>query len=123
MYIDSHCHLDCIDLKDFDNSFEQLLDEIKASQVERMLCVSINLEDYAPMRKLIEPYSFIDVSEEDWFSYDVSKLKSQGYVSGFLDGSFRPNNNISVEEFITITINVVGESEAPVNKIIVSYIQ
>ena len=62
MFIDSHCHLDCIDLKDFNNSFDQLLDEIKASQVNRMLCVSINLEDYAPMRKLVEPYENIDVS-------------------------------------------------------------
>jgi len=62
MFIDSHCHLDCIDLKDFDHSFEKLLDDIKASQVSRMLCVSINLESYKPMRELVDPYDFIDVS-------------------------------------------------------------
>lgn len=64
-----------------------------------------------------EDESFVDVSEEDWFSYDVTKLKSQDYVKGFPDGTFRPNNNISVEEFITITIKVVGESEASINKV------
>ena len=62
MFIDSHCHLDCIDLKDFNNSFDTLLDDIKASQVNRMLCVSINLESYKPMRALIDPYDYIDVS-------------------------------------------------------------
>jgi TatD DNase family protein len=62
MFIDSHCHLDCIDLKDFDHSFEKLLDDIKSQQVTRMLCVSINLESYHPMRELVDPYDFIDVS-------------------------------------------------------------
>jgi len=62
MFIDSHCHLDCIDLKDFEHSFDRLLDDIKASQIDRMLCVSINLQSYEPMRKLVEPYDFIDVS-------------------------------------------------------------
>ncbi|MCH4886725.1 hypothetical protein EZV73_04055 [Acidaminobacter sp. JC074] len=59
---------------------------------------------------------FIDVSDEDWFSYDVIQLKSQGYVSGFPDDTYRPNANISVEEFITITIKVVGEDEVIMDK-------
>jgi len=62
MFIDSHCHLDRIDLKDFDNNFETLLNDIKASQVNRMLCVSINLEHYPSMRKLVDAYDCIDVS-------------------------------------------------------------
>lgn len=62
MYIDSHCHLDRIDLKDFDNNFTHLLESIKQGQVERMLCVSINLEDYPAMKRLVDPYQHIDVS-------------------------------------------------------------
>lgn len=62
MYIDSHCHLDCIDLKDFNHDFNDLLARIQASKVDRMLCVSINLQSYEPMRKLVDPYSYIDVS-------------------------------------------------------------
>lgn len=63
-----------------------------------------------------EVNEFVDVSDTDWFSYDVNQLKSKGFVSGFLDNTFRPNNKISVEEFITITINVIGEKEAIVEK-------
>ena len=62
MFIDSHCHLDRIDLKDFDNNFNQLLQAIRQARVERMLCVSINLEDYPAMKALVEKQSDIDIS-------------------------------------------------------------
>lgn len=62
MFIDSHCHLDRIDLKDFDNNFSQLLAEIGHGNVERMLCVSINLEDYAHMKSLVSGQDNIDIS-------------------------------------------------------------
>ena len=62
MYIDSHCHLDRVDLKHFDDSFEQLMQSVKEHQVERMLCVSINLEDYPSMRALAEDYPQVDFS-------------------------------------------------------------
>jgi TatD DNase family protein len=62
MFIDSHCHLDRIDLKDFHQDFSQLVDTIRDNRVERVLCVSINLEDYPGMRKLVDDYDFIDVS-------------------------------------------------------------
>ncbi len=62
MFIDSHCHLDRIDLKNFDNSFSTLIEQIKENQLSRMLCVSINLHDYTNMRQLVDAYDFIDVS-------------------------------------------------------------
>ena len=62
MFVDSHCHLDRIDLKDFQDSFSELLNTIQANQVERMLCVSINLQEYTAMRALVDGHDFIDVS-------------------------------------------------------------
>jgi len=62
MFIDSHCHLDRVDLKDFDNSFSNLLASIQQGQVERMLCVSINLEDYPAMKELVQEQPHIDIS-------------------------------------------------------------
>jgi len=59
MYFDSHCHLDRIDLGDHDNSFPQLLDTIRADQVTRMVCISVNLETFDDMYTLIEPYDHI----------------------------------------------------------------
>lgn len=62
MFIDSHCHLDCIDLKDFNQDFDQLMDTIKQNRVDRMLCVSINLNKYPQMRALAEAYQEVDFS-------------------------------------------------------------
>ncbi len=62
MFIDSHCHLDCIDLKDFDHDFTVLMDSIQHNQVERMLCVSIDLDSYPHMREVVDSYESIDVS-------------------------------------------------------------
>ncbi len=62
MFIDSHCHLDRIDLKDFDNNVKQLMQTIQQAGVERMLCVSINLEDYPAMKALVSEFDHVDIS-------------------------------------------------------------
>ena len=55
MYFDSHCHLDRIDLGDFDNSFQALLDSIAAEQVTRLVCIGVDLESFAGMYAQISP--------------------------------------------------------------------
>ena len=62
MFIDSHCHLDRIDLKDFNNNFTELLQIIQQARVERMLCVSISLEEYPAMKALVQDQDNIDIS-------------------------------------------------------------
>jgi len=60
--VDSHCHLDCIDLSNFDNSFDKLIQHTKQAGVEHMLCVSINLKTYPDMLEKVRNYPFISVS-------------------------------------------------------------
>ena len=62
MFIDSHCHLDRIDLKDFNDNFTELLNCIQQGKVERMLCVSISLEDYPAMKALVADQPNVDIS-------------------------------------------------------------
>ncbi len=62
MFIDSHCHLDRIDLKDFNNNFSELLDTIQQGKVERMLCVSISLDEYPAMKALVAGQDHVDIS-------------------------------------------------------------
>jgi len=47
MFFDSHCHLDRIDLDGHNHSFPQLLETIRADQVTRMMCISVDLEQLA----------------------------------------------------------------------------
>ena len=62
MYIDSHCHLDRLDLSAYDNNFEAMLSAANERSVEQMLCVSISLEQFGPMYELIAPYENIFAS-------------------------------------------------------------
>jgi TatD DNase family protein len=60
--IDSHCHLDRLDLEPFDNDFSKLVDATTESGVKHMLCVSIDLESYPRMLALVENFPRIYIS-------------------------------------------------------------
>ena len=49
MLVDSHCHLDMLDLESFGGTIDGVLDAARANDVEHFLCVSINMEDYPAM--------------------------------------------------------------------------
>jgi hypothetical protein len=59
---------------------------------------------------------FSDVNESDWFYTQVDALTSSGIISGYGDGTFRPESDISVEEFVTLLVKVTGNTEADVIK-------
>ena len=62
MFIDSHCHLDRIDLKPYHNDFNAFVLDARAKQLEHMLCISIDLESYPDMLDLVKPYADISLS-------------------------------------------------------------
>lgn len=56
MFFDSHCHLDRIDLEQFECDFDSLLETIAAAGVTRMVCIGVDLESFAAMHQRIAPY-------------------------------------------------------------------
>jgi hypothetical protein len=48
------------------------------------------------------PISFKDVKEGDWFYAELAKAKAAGYISGYEDGTIRPNADISRQEAAVI---------------------
>ncbi len=62
MLVDSHCHLDRLDLAPYDGSFGKLMVTIAEAGIGHLLCVSIDLESYPAMLRLVEPYDFISTS-------------------------------------------------------------
>jgi TatD DNase family protein len=62
MLVDSHCHLDLLDLPSFPGGLAGVLDTAHALGVTRFLCVCINLEHYPRMRSLVEPCPEVSVS-------------------------------------------------------------
>lgn len=62
MFIDSHCHLDRLDLTPFSGNFTNFMAETERWSIDRMLCVSIQLENYPSMRRLVDEHPRVDVS-------------------------------------------------------------
>lgn len=62
MLIDSHCHLDKLDLSLYNNSLDNVLNNAKAHGVSEMLCVSVDLDSYPSMLELVSPYDHIYAS-------------------------------------------------------------
>jgi uncharacterized protein YjdB len=55
---------------------------------------------------------FSDVSASNWAYGAISSLSSQGLVSGYPDGSFKPDATITRAEFATMLVKALGLSTA-----------
>ena len=62
MLVDSHCHLDMLDLESFGGTIDGVLDAAHANDVEHFLCVSINMEDYPAMLGIAEAHDQVTAS-------------------------------------------------------------
>jgi len=80
MLVDSHCHLDRVDLTPFNDSFDTFVQAMRESGITHSLCVSIDLEAYPSMLKLVESYDDISTSvgvhpcHQDGHEPDVDEL-------------------------------------------------
>lgn len=62
MLIDSHCHLNMLDLDNFDGQFDNVMKEAKQAGVGHFLCVSVTLEDHADLAAIADKYDNVDIS-------------------------------------------------------------
>lgn len=60
--VDSHCHLDRIDLTPFHGRLTEVLEIARKEGVERFLCVSINLEHFPQLLSIAQNFPGIQVS-------------------------------------------------------------
>lgn len=50
--------------------------------------------------------SFADVVDTDWYYAEIAKAKAAGYISGYVDNTFRPNNPITRQEAAVIIASI-----------------
>ena len=49
-------------------------------------------------------YDFADLKDAEWAREAVYTLSNKEIISGYVDGDFRPNNNITREEFVKLIV-------------------
>ena len=84
MLVDSHCHLDRLDLARFDGALAGVLDAAASQGVMRLLSVATDLERWPALAQLTEPYPQIALSvgvhpsEEEGRAPTVAELTTLG---------------------------------------------
>ncbi len=62
MLIDSHCHLDRLDLSEYDNDLNKALDYARSRGVAHMLCVGITMDKFQDVLSIAEAHEDISCS-------------------------------------------------------------
>ena len=67
----------------------------------------LNDKTYTVELKYVEDFelknaAYSDVKHEHWAYHDIKELTLKKIISGYPDGTYRPNNNITVREFMSI---------------------
>ncbi len=62
MLVDSHCHLNMLDLTDFSGSLDNVLEQAKLADVEHVLCVCVELEDFPILQEIANSYDNVNIS-------------------------------------------------------------
>ena len=56
MLIDSHCHLNMLDLSEFEHSLQNVIDTAKQNDVSEFLCVSVEYDDHITLASIADKY-------------------------------------------------------------------
>src|SRR5471030_1153085 len=62
MLVDSHCHLDRLDLTPHQNSLDNALEAAKQQGVSHFLCVCIDMENYQAVIDIADRYPHVSAS-------------------------------------------------------------
>lgn len=60
--VDSHCHLDRLDIANFEHGLDDVMDQARELGVDTMLCVSIDMENVHEVKRLAHQYEHVYAS-------------------------------------------------------------
>ena len=59
--------------------------------------------------------AYTDVPQEHWGHELISNLTEKNILSGYPDGSFKPENNMTIAEFLSVLANIITSKSAAKN--------
>lgn len=83
---------------------------ITRAEFAKIAVVAAGLKDAA--EQLVNyPSQFSDVKVGEWYTGWINMAASQGFVKGDPDGRFRPNDNITYAEVVTVLVRLLGYND------------
>ncbi|MFI3210164.1 MAG: S-layer homology domain-containing protein [Peptostreptococcaceae bacterium] len=75
------------------------------------------INHYLDLDRVIENNNFIDVSKGSWYFEEVAIAVYNGYINGYEDNTFRPNENITREEACKVLATILDFESDHINDI------
>lgn len=125
MFIDSHCHLDRLELEKLGMDLPSVLKAAEQANVQHMLCVSVSLQEFSQMAALVAEYPQVSVScgehplhqQESFDQTLLLQLASAPSVVAVgetgLDYFYSPDNKITQQRAFVSHIQVARELAKP----------
>ncbi len=88
----------------------RLANNITRAEFAKVAVIMAGLKNREPLQRS-RPSLFRDVLPGSWHAGWVNLAFQQGFVKGYPDGSFRPDENISAAEVITVLLRILGYND------------
>ena len=115
---DTDCYLSCIRLADLgiisgyeDGTFHPENTITRAEFTKIIVCM-MDKEDEA--RGSTGMTGFFDVDSASWYTNYIRYAVGREILSGYADGSFRPNDTINLQEAVTVLLRTLGYEESEI---------
>lgn len=82
---------------------------VTRAEFTKMVVAASTAKDGAA-QKTFSPYS--DVTNSHWAAGYIKTARDLGLINGYLDGTFRPNNNVTLAEAVTICLKNLGYTDS-----------
>ena len=84
--------------------------QITRAEFAKIACIVAGFGDVSDLMANT-PSSFTDVAVGMWYTGYVNVAASQGFVHGYPDGTFRPNDPITMAEVVTVLMRIAGYND------------
>ncbi len=83
---------------------------VSRAEFAKIAVAASSEKDTVALGLQISPYR--DVPYTRWYAPYIKAAMSAGYVQGYLDGTYRPDNTVTYEEAISIMLRVLGYNDS-----------
>jgi len=87
---------------------------LKRSEIAKMMIVALNKQDVYETYKAYGKSSFKDVSTSHWALGYIEAAKALKVISGYTDGTFKPEQYLKFEELTALVVRAMGVQESEV---------
>jgi hypothetical protein len=81
---------------------------ITRAEFAKIAVMAMGFGDAAKASEGVKSSKFKDVPAGKWYTGYVNVAENKGLISGYADGTFKPNGNLTNQEAVTILVRMVG---------------